>query len=62
METFRNFLSGYKTYLTAAAAVLTALAGFAIGEIDLVGLVTAVFGALGLASLRAGITTEAKGS
>lgn len=62
IEKFRTTLQGAKTYLTAAAAVLTALAGFAVGEIDLVGLVTAVFGALGLASLRAGITTEAKGS
>ena len=60
MESFRTFLAGYKTYLTAAAGVLTALAAFAVGEIDIVGLVTAVFAALGLASLRAGVTTEAK--
>ncbi len=60
MEAFRNFLAGYKTYFTSVAAVLTALAAFAVGEIDLVGLVTAVFAAVGLASLRAGVTTEAK--
>lgn len=60
IEQFRAFLAGAKTYITAAAAVLTALAAFAVGEIDLVGLVTAVFAALGLASLRAGVTTEVK--
>lgn len=59
MEAFRNFLAGYKSYLTAAAAVLTALVGYAVGELELAGLVTAIFAAVGLASLRAGVTTEA---
>ena len=60
IEQFRTFLAGAKTYLTSIAAVLTALAAFAVGEVDIVGLVTAIFAALGLASLRAGVTTEAK--
>lgn len=60
MEAFRKFLEGHKTYLTAATVLLGALLAFATGEIDIVGLFAAVLNALGLASLRAGITTEAK--
>jgi hypothetical protein len=32
MEPFRTFLQGHKAYLTARAAVLTALAAFSVGE------------------------------
>lgn len=60
MERFRTFLAGYKTYLTAASAVLLALVGYASGEIGVVELFEAFVAAAGLASLRAGITTEAK--
>lgn len=60
MEAFRNFLSGFKTYLTAAAMVIAAVLAFIGGEIQIGGLVEAVLGALGLAALRAGVTTEAK--
>lgn len=59
-ESFRTFLQGAKTYLTAIAAVIAALLGFASGEIDVAGLIAAITAATGLASLRAGIKTEVK--
>lgn len=53
-----NFLSGWKTYLTGAAAILTAIAGYASGVITLPELVAAIFAAIGTMTLRHGITTS----
>lgn len=59
-EKFRTFLEGKKTYLTAAIALLIAVLGFATGETSLIDTLDMVLIALGLGSLRAGVTTEAK--
>lgn len=52
-----NFLSGWKTYLTAAAAIITAIAGYASGAITLPDLVAAIFVAIGTMTIRHAITT-----
>jgi len=55
-----KFLSGKKTYFTAAAAVLTALGAYFSGEVDLVTTVQSVFTALMVIFLRQGVSSEAK--
>lgn len=54
-----NFLSGYKTYITGVAAILTALGGYAGGAITLPELVAAIFAAIGTMTIRHAITTTA---
>jgi len=56
-ETFRKFLAGYKTYLTAIAGLVAALLSFANGEIEMAELIAAITASTGLASLRAGVKT-----
>jgi len=51
----RKWLRGRKTYLVGITAILAAVGGYAGGEIDVVGLVTAILAAAGGMSLRAGI-------
>ncbi len=52
-----NFLSGWKTYITAAAAILTAVAGYASSAITLPELIAAIFAAIGTITMRHAITT-----
>lgn len=51
-------LTGYKTYITAAALILTAIAAFLNGTQDLLVTIQAVLAALGVGFLRAGVKTE----
>jgi len=49
-------LSGYKTYLSAAGIILTAVGGFMHGDLTLVEAITTALAGLGLGSLRAGVS------
>ena len=55
METLITALQGKKTYITAAATVVTGLVMFLNGAVDVVGLVTFILNGTGLAALRAGV-------
>lgn len=54
-----NFLSGYKTYITAIAGVVTAVAMYANGQEPVGDMITQVIAALSAAFIRHGITTTA---
>lgn len=54
----RNFLSGYKTYITGASLILTAIAGYASGTIGLEAMVAGIFNGIGMMTLRAGIKAD----
>lgn len=50
-----NMLKGYKTYITAGLAILTALAGYAVGDMSAIEALQLAFtGAIG-AFLRSGM-------
>jgi hypothetical protein len=48
-------LSGYKTYIVAAAMVLYGLSGLVLGEMDANAALTRILEGLGLSALRAGV-------
>lgn len=50
-------LNGWKTYFLGGGAILTAIGSYLSGVIDLKTAVEAVWAALGLMTLRHGITT-----
>lgn len=52
-----GFLNGYKTYLTAAAAILTAIVAFLNNGMTGTELVVAIFTAIQTANIRHAITT-----
>jgi len=52
-----NFLNGYKTYLTATAAILTAIVAYLNHAITIEELLTAVFTAIQSMNIRHAITT-----
>lgn len=54
-----DFLAGKKTYLVMALGILAAVVGLANGKLTLAEAATAVLGALGLGSLRAGVKKDA---
>ena len=54
-----NKLSGKKTFITAAAAVLTAVGAYLAGEVDMTTTIQTCFGALMVVFLRKGVTSEA---
>ena len=56
-----KFLQGYKTYLTAIAAITGALASVASGSIDLGDAVQLIVAAVLAVTLRAGIKSETSG-
>lgn len=62
LERFREKISGQKTYLTASAMILTAVAAWSTKTLDGQGLVMAVFAAFSLVFLRAGIAKGSNGS
>lgn len=53
-------LKGYKTYITAGIAVLTAAAGYLVGDMDLAQAIQLGFSALLASTVRAGVTEAAK--
>ena len=53
-------MSGWKTYLVAAAAIVAAWAGFFNDALTLTQAIEATFGAIMAATVRHGVTTEAK--
>ncbi len=55
-----DWLQGYKTYIVAAGAILTALGAYLNGSISLSDLVSAIFAALTAMTLRAGIAKVGK--
>lgn len=55
IATVREWLNGKKTYLTAAAAIITAVVGWAEGSVSADVTVTAILGALSLMFSRAGV-------
>ena len=59
MTKLRDFLKGKKTYITAAIGVLGAAVAFGDGQIDLTGLIAAVWAAAQTCFIRAGVATEA---
>jgi len=50
-----NFLQGWKTYIVAAGAILTALGAYLNGSIDLTQLITAIFAAVSAMTIRAAV-------
>jgi hypothetical protein len=55
-----SFLSGKKTYIVAAGAILTALGAYLNSSISLTELIQAAFAALGASTLRAAISKGEK--
>jgi hypothetical protein len=55
-----KFLDGYKTYIVAAGAILTAVGGYLTGAIDAVTAINSVLAALGLSTLRHGVSKVEK--
>lgn len=55
-----RWLSGKKTYLTVAVAVLASIAALASGEITVGEAVVAILNALGVGALRAGVAKAEK--
>jgi len=51
-----TFLQGKKTYLLSAIAILGAIIGYADNQLTLLQFIEAVMVALGMSSIRAGIT------
>jgi hypothetical protein len=58
MKTIRDFLKGKKTYITAAIGLLGAVAAWADGQIELPGLLAALWAAAAACFIRAGIANE----
>lgn len=54
----KTWLTGKRTYITAAIAVLSALAAWSGGQIDTAALVATALGALTVAFQRSAITNE----
>jgi len=59
MTNIRTWLQGKKTYITAAVGILTAIGMYAGGQIELTGLVAAVWAAVQTCFIRAGVDNAA---
>ena len=59
MIKLREFLRGKKAYITAAIGLLAAAAAWADGQIDTVALVAAIWAAVQVCWIRAGIAKAA---
>jgi len=55
MDKIKAFLSGKKTYLVCAAAVLAAVVAYSQDQVTLIQLIEAILAAIGGMTLRAGI-------
>jgi len=55
LQKFQEFVSGYKTYLVAAAAIIAAVSLYSQGQVDAFQLLEAILVALGLGTLRSGM-------
>jgi hypothetical protein len=53
-------LKGYKTYITAGLAVLTAAAGYLTGDLDIAQAIQLGFSAILASTVRAGVAEAAK--
>ena len=58
MNTIREILKGKKTYLTAAVGVLGAVLAWSQGQLDVAGLLAAVWAAAQSCFIRAGVANE----
>lgn len=58
--TVREKLQGAKTYIVALTGVLTSLTAYIDGQVSLGELITALIAAVGVATVRAGVASEAK--
>ena len=56
MSKMRNWLKGKKTYMTAFIGVLGAVVAWGDGQIDTVGLLAAIWAAVQVITIRAGMT------
>jgi len=56
----REWLKGKKTYFVAAIGVLGAVVAYADGQIEVVGLIGAIFVAVQSVLIRLGVNTAAK--
>lgn len=54
-----KFLTGWKTYIVGAGAIITAIGAYATGTINLTELVSAIFVAIQTMNIRHAITTTA---
>jgi type IV secretory pathway VirB2 component (pilin) len=60
LQSIQLWLTGKKTYLAALAAIIAAVTAYAEGTTDAWQTVMAIGGAIVAATLRHGVTTEAK--
>lgn len=51
-------LSGYKTYVVAIAAIMTAVGAYLTGALDLKGMIEAIWTAIMAMTIRHGVTTD----
>jgi hypothetical protein len=56
MQAILDFLNGKKTYLIAISGIILAIVGYASGTLTLPQFIEAVLAALGMSTLRAGVT------
>lgn len=54
-----NFLSGYKTYITAVGIIVAAAVSFLSGQATMADSISQILTGLGLAALRNGVATGA---
>jgi len=59
MQKVKEWLSGKKTYLVCAAAILAAVIAYSQDQVTLIQLIEAVLAAIGGMTLRAGVTKSA---
>ena len=59
MQKVKGWLSGKKTYLVCAAAILAAVIAYSQDQVTLIQLIEAVLAAIGGMTLRAGVTKSA---
>ncbi|MCL2640590.1 MAG: hypothetical protein FWD53_07090 [Phycisphaerales bacterium] len=59
MNKIREFLRGRRTYVTAAIGLLGAILAWADGQIEMMGLLAAIWAAAQACFIRAGISNEA---
>jgi len=61
IASIREFLSGKKTYLAAAVAVIGAVIAWSQGELDVFGLLASIWAALQTVFIRLGVSKQSAG-